>query len=188
MGEEVSDKDLIGRVRDGHLDAFEEIVLRHASRLRAFIAMRLPVPHLIEEIAHESFVWAYRHIDEFEDGSDLGRWLRAIAYNLVRAEVLRYSRSERNQEKYLEHCLVEHSGRGLAAGADTPMVALLEECVERLPEAQRALLKRRYRLAESSEEIAKALGRSEAWVRTTLFRIRHALRECIEHKAGPQPV
>ncbi len=187
MAVDISDGYLIERVREGHLDAFEEVMLRHASRLRAFIAMRLPVPHLVEEIAHETFVWAYRHIDEYEEGTDLSRWLRSIAYNLVRAEVLRYSRGERNQEKYLEHCLVEQAGRELVGGADAPMAAFLEECVDRLPEGQRSLLLRRYRLAETSEEIAKALGKSEAWVRTTLFRIRTALRDCIEQKAGRQP-
>lgn len=187
MGPDISDEALIERVREGHLDAYEEVMLRHAPRLRAFIAMRLPVTHLIEEIAHETFVWAYRHIDEFEGGTDLSRWLRSIAYNLVRAEVLRYSRGEKNQEKYLEHCLVEQAGRELAGGSEAPLAAFLEECLGRLPEGQRTLLQRRYRLAESSEEIATALGKSEAWVRTTLFRIRSALRECIEQKAGRQP-
>ena len=77
---------------------------------------------------------------------------------------------------------------------DLPIVAALEECLARLPEQQRHLLERKYTLSESSREIATAFGQSEAWVRTTLCRVRTALRLCMEHKingaapGAPEPV
>lgn len=174
---------LIREVRDGQLEAYEALIHRHAARLKAFISMRLPVPHLVDEIAHESFVFAYRHLQDFEIGTDFGKWLRAIAHNLVRKEVLRYSRSEKNQEKYLEHCLVERSSAaGDAWRPESPVVAFLEECVRSLPEAQRDLLGERYRWSRSTRELAQKTGRSEAWVRTNLCRIRSVLRACVEGK------
>jgi len=174
---------LIRNVRDGQLEAYEALIHRHAARLKAFVSMRLPVPHLVDEIAHESFVFAYRHLEDFEIGTDFGKWLRAIAHNLVRKEVLRYSRSAKNQEKYLEHCLVERSSEaGDAWRPESPVVAFLEECVHSLPEAQRDLLGERYRWSRSTRELAAKTGRSEAWVRTNLCRIRRALRDCVESK------
>lgn len=174
--------DLIRAVQAGRLEAFEELIHRHGSHLRAFVAMRLPVAHLIDEIAHETFVFAYRHLDAFEAGTDFGKWLRAIAFNLVRQETLKHQRVAKNQERYLEHCLLQSSGK-VGFRAEDPVIAYLEECVDALPDGQRSLLRMKYRLSQSSREIAQALGQSEAWVRTTLCRVRSALRECIDAKA-----
>ena len=169
------------RVQDGDLAAFEGLLALHSSRLRAFVAMKLPIPHLIDEIAHDTFIFAHRNIVNFEAGTDFGKWLRAIAYNLIRKETLRHQRQTKNREKFLEHLLVEEAGKGLSS-PESPIIVHLEECVGRLPDQQKKLLDHKYRLSESSREMAAAFGQSEAWVRTTLCRVRTALRKCIEHK------
>lgn len=188
MPEAETETNLVKRVQNGDLSAFEDLLGLHSSRLRAFVAMKLPVPHLIEEIAHETFVFAHRHIADFEAGTDFGKWLRAIAFNLVRKETLRYQRLSQNQEKFLEHFLVEQSSRGQWS-PESPAVVYLEECLARLPDQQKRLLEHKYTLSESSREMAKAFDQSEAWVRTTLCRIRTALRKCIEQKleSSPEP-
>lgn len=172
---------LVKRVQAGDLEAFGDLLDRHSSHLRAFVAMKLPVPHLIDEVAHETFVFAHRHIDDFEAGSDFGKWLRAIAFNLARKETLRHQRAAKNAEKYLDHCLIERAGSG-GLSPDSPVAVYLEECLEQLPDRQRELLAHKYKLAESSREISEAFNQSEAWVRTTLCRIRSSLRSCIEAK------
>jgi DNA-directed RNA polymerase specialized sigma24 family protein len=50
-----TEAELVPRVQDGDLSDFEELSHLHGSRLRAFVAMKLPIPHLIDEIAHEAF-------------------------------------------------------------------------------------------------------------------------------------
>jgi len=172
---------LVKRVQEGDLEAFGELLERHASHLRAFVAMKLPIPHLIDEISHEAFVFAHRHIRDFEAGTDFGKWLRAIAFNLVRKETLRHQRVSKNNEKFLDYCLVQRSGSGVLS-PESPVVAYLEECVNELPDQQRKLLNHKYKLVETSREIAKAFDQSESWVRTTLCRVRSALRKCIEEK------
>lgn len=173
---------LVKNVQKGDLSSFETLINLHQSHLRAFVAMKLPVPHLIDEIAHETFVFAHRHIEDFEAGTDFGKWLRAIAFNLVRKETLRYQRVSKNQEKFLDHCLLENSTKA-DFGPEAAVVAYLEECIAELPDQQKSLLERKYSLSESSREMAEALDKSEAWVRTTLCRVRTALRNCIENKS-----
>ncbi|MDF1752880.1 MAG: sigma-70 family RNA polymerase sigma factor [Verrucomicrobiales bacterium] len=174
---------LVKNVQSGDLASFEKLIDSHSSHLRAFVAMKLPVPHLIDEIAHEAFVFAHRHINDFEAGTDFGKWLRAIAFNLIRKETLRHQRAAKNQEKFLDHCLIQSSANE-GFGPESAVVAYLEECLRELPENQKSLLERKYSLAESSREMAEALGKSEAWVRTTLCRVRTALRGCIEEKTA----
>ncbi len=172
---------LVKRVQQGDLDAFEQLLDVHGSQLRAFVAMKLPIPHLIDEIAHEAFVFAHRHITDFEAGTDFGKWLRAIAFNLIRKETLRHQRLKNNNEKFLDHCIMERSP---ASGfvPESPVIIVLEECLRSLPEQQKMLLDHKYKLSESTREISGAFGQSEAWVRTTLCRVRTALRKCIEAK------
>lgn len=181
MERKETETDLVLKVQEGDLGAFEQLLELHSSRLRAFVAMKLPVPHLIDEIAHEAFVFAHRHIDDFEAGTDFGKWLRAIAFNLVRKETLRYQRITQNKEKFLEHYLVEQSSKGQWS-PESPAVVFLEECLEKLPDQQKLLLEHKYKLSETSREMARAFDQSEAWVRTTLCRVRTALRKCIEQK------
>ncbi len=184
--EKEAESELVLRVQKGDLDAFEQLLELHSSHLRAFVAMKLPVPHLIDEIAHETFVFSHRHIMDFKAGTDFGKWLRAIAFNLIRKETLRHQRLARNKDKFLEHHLVQQSLRG-DLSPDMPLVNFLEECLNRLPEQQRRLLDRKYALSESSREIANHFGQSEAWVRTTLCRVRTTLRQCIEQKISSSP-
>lgn len=184
--EKEAESELVLRVQKGDLDAFEQLLELHSSHLRAFVAMKLPVPHLIDEIAHETFVFSHRHIMDFKAGTDFGKWLRAIAFNLIRKETLRHQRLARNKDKFLEHHLVQQSLRG-DLSPDLPLVNFLEECLNRLPEQQRSLLDRKYALSESSREIASHFGQSEAWVRTTLCRVRTSLRQCIEQKISSSP-
>ncbi|MCB1062991.1 MAG: sigma-70 family RNA polymerase sigma factor [Verrucomicrobiae bacterium] len=181
MNEEREDE-LVRAVQAGRLEDFEELIHQHASRLRAFVAMRLPVAHLIDEIAHETFVFAYHHIDDFEAGTDFGKWLRAIAFNLVRQETLRHSRMTKHQKRYLEHCLIQSADK-TEFKPDDPVIVYLEECIDALPDGQRTLLRMKYRLSQTSKEMSRALDQSDAWVRTTLCRVRSALRECVEAKA-----
>ena len=186
MSEAATETELVKRVQAGELEAFEELLHLHSSHLRAFVAMKLPIPHLIDEIAHETFVFAHRHIMDFEAGTDFGKWLRAIAFNLTRKETLRMQRLSKNQERYIEHHLVQHGSKS-GVTPDAPAVVFLEECLRKLPDQQQKLLSHKYKLSQSSREIAEAFGQSEAWVRTTLCRVRTGLRQCIEAKMETSP-
>ena len=54
------------------------------------------MPHLIDEIAHETYVFAYNHIQEFQRGTSFFAWLKSIAWNLLQtlAQRLRTAQGE----------------------------------------------------------------------------------------------
>ncbi len=177
----LDDAALVLAVQHGRTQAFDPLVDRHLSQIHAFVALKLPVAHLVDEITHETFVAAYRMIREFTAGTNLRAWLRAIAGNLVRAELGRFQREQQNKLGYAERREID-----LALAEDDELTSAeaeaLQACLERVPSAQRKLLDLRYRDGCGSEEIGVRLERSIAWVRTTLFRLREHLRQCIEHK------
>lgn len=172
---------LIRAVQQGQIHAFEELVDEHLDQLRAFIALKLPVPHLIDEIAHEAFVFAFRRIGEFEAGTSFRAWLRAIAANLIRAELQRFAREQAGQLNYARARVLEQE---MASHHDTSMAELefLQECMESIPASQRELLDLKYREDLPIETIAARLSRTQNAVWQALFRVRQQLRLCIEGK------
>lgn len=172
---------LIRAVQAGDTAAFEPLVDAHLDPLRAFIALKLPVAHLVDELAHETLVFAFRNLARFTPGTSFRAWLRAIATNLIRAEVQRFARDQQNQLAYARARELEHH---LMTGpaADSAEVEHLRDCVESLPPHMKELVELKYALGEPIETIATKLARSENAVWQALFRLRAQLRECVEGK------
>jgi len=179
--------ELVRAVQAGDTRAFGPLVDMHLDYLRAFIALKLPVAHLVNEIAHETFVFAYRNIHTFTAGTSLRAWLRAIAGNLVRAELQRYAREQANQFTYAKHRLLEQE-LGRSDAHDVAEMEFLRDCVEELPPPMKELLALKYREELPTEEIAGRLQRTQPWIWQVLFRLRQQLRQCVEGKlAKVQP-
>ena len=182
----VDDLTLVEAVQRGELHAFESLVDRHLDHVHAFISLKLPVPHLADELTHETFVFAFRHIHEFTAGTAVRSWLRAIAANKVRAEIERYCREEANKLNYAEHRLIE-AALNEPDSQPSREVEALNECLEKVPPHLRELLTLKYHDEQSTANIARRLQRSLAWVRTTLCRLRQQLPECIESVVAKEP-
>lgn len=181
------DTEWIRSVQTGDHDAFAALLDRHLAHVRTFLALRAPVPHLVDELAHDTFVFAFRNIGDFKPGTSFRAWVRAIAWNLLRAEVQRFAREQNNLDRLAawrtEAALAETSA------AEPPVeVEYLHGCLEELPAALRELITLKYRDEHSTDEIAARLKRSLVWVRVSLFRVRTQLRACIEAKLnGAKP-
>jgi RNA polymerase sigma-70 factor (ECF subfamily) len=174
---------LVLAVQAGDTAAFEPLVDAHLDHLRAFIALKLPHGHLVDEIAHEAFVFAFRHISGFTAGTSLRGWLRAIAANLIRAELQRFRREQENQLHYARHLVLQAEIHEPDA-TDGAEVEHLRDCVHALPAHLQDLVAMRYREELPIERIAAKLDRTQTNVWQMLFRMRQQLRQCIEGKTG----
>lgn len=172
------DTSLISRVLDGDVDAYSMLLRREMGLLKSFVALKLPVAHMVDEIVHEAFVFAYQHLHEFDLQKPFRPWLRAIAWNLIRREVQRYAREQVNLSR------IEQAQFSLAGVVSAPHdeSLYLEECLERVDPTRRSLIEQKYRDGLSSEEIALHHQRTPEWVRVNLFRVREMLKNCIDLK------
>lgn len=179
--EPIDQDTLVKQAQGGDLKAFEPLVDAYLPEIRAFLALNVPAAHLVDELGHETFVYAFRHIHQFAAGTAFGAWLRTIAWNLLRAEILRFSREQAHQMRYAQEHFLKLASEETAPPASHE-VDFLGECLEQLAPSARTLVDLKYHRDHSSEEIAEQLQRSAAWVRTTLFRIRQQLKDCIQSK------
>ena len=178
---QLDDTALVLAVQRGEVGAFEPLVDRHLPHVHALVALRLPVPHLVDEITHETFVSAFRMMERFQAGTNLHGWLRTIAGNLVRKELGRYGREQQKLLRFTQQREID-----LAMTEDDESVSreaeALRGCLEQAPPNLRILIELKYRDDHKSEYIAAKLSKSAAWVRVTLHRVREQLRKCIDAK------
>ena len=180
-----NDSDLARQVEGGDDAAFRTLMQRHLQPLRGFLALRAPVPDVIDEVAHDAFVFAYQNMGDFTEGS-LQPWLRSIAHNILRDRLKAYARECVKHERYSEQVRWEMA----LEGVDKPVSAEsdhLATCLEKLRHHQRTIVDLRYEKQLSSEEIAQRTGRSTLAVRTLLMRVRQQLRKCIESQLEQRP-
>ncbi|MSU59657.1 MAG: RNA polymerase sigma factor [Pedosphaera sp.] len=175
------DAPLVRAAQAGDHDAFAALLDAHLPHIRTFLALKAPVPQLVDELAHDTFVFAFRHLGEFKVGTSFRAWVRAIAWNLLRAEVQRFAREQANLDRLTAWQLADWE----TSATESPPSAEaehLQSCLDQLDAPLRELITLKYRDDHSTETIATKLKRSLVWVRVSLFRVRAQLRECIEGK------
>jgi len=75
----MSDRELILKAQQGHMFAFEALVERHRDDVYAF-GLRLTRSETdAGEIAQESFLSAYLHLNEFQNEAEFAAWVHWIA-------------------------------------------------------------------------------------------------------------
>lgn len=182
--------DLVARAQAGERRAFSALVGLHQAFIRGYIAARVFDAAVVDDLAQEAFVAAYRELGKFRRGEPLRAWLTAIArhhiFNHFRG-VLRAGRRHGGARDLLfaERELGTLGGDADGAGVDRALAAL-EGCLHKLaPEASR-LVAEHYVEGRSMASIAAAGGRKENAVRMQLLRIRKALRACLDGAIGLQ--
>jgi RNA polymerase sigma-70 factor, ECF subfamily len=173
----------IRKARSGDPDSYGPIVAEFQGRLRAFIAAFCPDRNQVDEVAQRAFIWAYEHLGDYQPGTRFYSWLKAIARNVLLSELEVQRREAGNQRRYLTHLQATACREHLAAEADDrrgELVEALQACLEKLPAGHRRLIRRRYEEPQPIETIAREIQRSEGGVKVALFRIRQALRKCVE--------
>ena len=100
------DHQLVTAAQRGDVRAFDQLVLRHQSRVVQFARGRLDASIDAEDVAQEIFVAAWRQLPLFRGRSQFKTWLFGIALNWC-AEA---ARRQRRQPASLEGCCRERPG------------------------------------------------------------------------------
>jgi len=177
---DLDDAVLITAARQGNLEAFSQLVLRHQAGVRACLAVRMDNPPDAEDVAQEVFLTAFEKLGEFDASRPLGPWLHGIAMNLLR----NYQRKFRMHQTIALDALQELIDRQVDAAhetiAEVDRYAALRECLKRLDDTARGLLKARYEEEVDVAELCRRTGKKHSAVTMQLHRIREQLRGCMD--------
>jgi RNA polymerase sigma-70 factor (ECF subfamily) len=183
-----SDQGLVEECRKGDSTAFDELVRRYKDRVYCVVYRFLGNHEDAMDVSQEVFVRAYRGIREFQGKAKLYTWLYSIAANMARNRLRDGARRGRNRgtslEALEEHASIATSGvtpRSVAIDRETE--ALLQRCLEELPDHYRMTFVLRTFEDLSYEEIAEVMGCPPGTVKSRLNQARGMLRERLRELA-----
>lgn len=165
--------------------AFEALVIEHHVRLRAFVRSLGVDPDWVDDLAQEAFLSAYRDWESFDESRDFGRWIRAIALNIVRNEIRKDARRRRILHTELTELLLRRQPEPVEQ-SEPLAVDAIRACLDELAPASRRVMLGRYRDGETALQLAERLGTTAANVRQMLVRLRRQVKRCVETRTRLQ--
>lgn len=177
---------LVERAVAGDQHAFELLVIKYQRRIQRLIARMVRDVDLVEDIAQETFIRAYRALHQFRGDSQFYTWLYRIAVNTAKKFLLELKRDPTVSESAFKSTDEddETSWTGIEPTSDeTPESVLaakeiafvVSTALEALPEDLKQALSLREIEGMSYEEISALMNCPIGTVRSRIFRAREAI-------------
>ncbi len=162
------------------------LVRRYEPKLRAYVGGIVSVEEEARDLVQETFIRAWRHLEQYDARFRFSTWLFRIAHNLA----IDHLRRRRQPTVSLELGEDDEGGdlrmdpadvrRGpLGDLANRELAGALVREIERLPESYRELVTLRHLVGLSYNEIADLKGLPLGTVKNKLFRAHSVLREVL---------
>ncbi|HYF42135.1 MAG TPA: RNA polymerase sigma factor RpoE [Ramlibacter sp.] len=194
-----TDQMLVERTVAGDQRAYELLVIKYQRRIERLIGRMVRDVDLIEDIAQETFIRAYRALGQFRGEAQFYTWLYRIAVNTAKKALVDLKRDPLVSETALrggddedETSAVENE----LTTAETPetvlaakeIAATVNSAMEALPEELRQAVTLREIEGLSYEEIAEVMNCPIGTVRSRIFRAREAIsakvKPLLENQSG----
>ena len=182
MQSKLSDTELIEQTLAGDQSAYADLVKRH-QRFVFTLAMRFAKSREdAEEIAQDSFVKAYRSLENFQQHSKFTTWLYSIVYTTAMTTLRKKRIATDSIDDEGTFIQVENK----ASGYDENNVEnksrsfYLSQAIEQLLPDDATIITLFYKGEQSLEEIAQTMGIEANTVKVKLFRARRRLKDKLE--------
>lgn len=197
-----SDAMLVQRTLAGESRAYDLLVIKYQRRVERLIGRMVRDVDLVQDIAQETFIRAYRALAQFRGDAQFYTWLYRIAVNTAKKQLLELKRDPLVYQSQLksadddETSAPERELNAHVADTETPEAVLASKeianavnaAMDALPEELRMAITLREIDGLSYEEIAQALECPIGTVRSRIFRAREAIsariKPMLERQSG----
>ncbi len=181
---------LVERAVAGDQKAFELLVIKYQRRIQRLIGRMVRDVDLVEDIAQETFIRAYRALAQFRGEAQFYTWLYRIAVNTAKKALMDLKRNPTVSENFFkssdddETSLLENeltsSETPDAVLASKEIAEMVNTVMDALPEELRQAITLREIEGLSYEEISEAMNCPIGTVRSRIFRAREAISQKIK--------
>lgn len=194
-----SDQRLVERAVAGDQRAFELLVIKYQRRVERLIRRMVRDVDLVEDIAQETFIRAWRALHQFRGDAQFYTWLYRIAINTAKKALLDLKRNptvggnpqhsgdeEDETSRHENEPTTQETPESVFMAKE--IAVAVNAALGALPEDLRTAVSLREIEGLSYEEIAEAMACPIGTVRSRIFRAREAIsarvRPMLEHQAG----
>ena len=151
-------------------DRFLRLYVEHEEALRGFVRSLVPTLEDAREVMQQTAAVLWR---KFDDSADFRPW----AFGVAKFEALAFLRDRaRDRHVFGDEVLALLE----AARSSEQEERALEECLQKLPAAQRELVETAYAPGVRMDELARSAGRTPMALYKSLHRIRMTLADCVQ--------
>lgn len=188
MTDSDTDALLVERVKRGDTRAFEMLVVKYQRRIERLIGRMVRDADLVQDIAQESFIRAYRAIPQFRGESAFYTWLYRIAVNTAKKTLVELKRDPVVNESALRNGdegdetfrdenepTTDETPEALLASKEVAVA--VNAAIEALSDDLRQAVVLREIEGLSYEEIAEIMNCPIGTVRSRIYRAREAIAE-----------
>lgn len=178
---------LVDRVKRGDAKAFELLVVKYQRRIERLIARMVRDTDLVQDLAQETFIRAYRALPQFRGESAFYTWLYRIAVNTAKKALVELRRDPVMTEAALAPADDDETSSPKSEPTDmaTPeavlaskeIAATVNAAIEALSEDLRQAITLREIEGLSYEEISEVMNCPIGTVRSRIYRAREAIAE-----------
>ena len=193
-----SDALLVERTVAGDQKAFELLVIKYQRRIQRLIGRMVRDVDLVEDIAQETFIRAYRALGQFRGEAQFYTWLYRIAVNTAKKALMDLKRNPTVSENAYKSDEDDETSRveNELTSPETPetvlaskeIASIINQAMHDLPEELREAITLREIEGLSYEEISEAMNCPIGTVRSRIFRAREAIsakvRPLLENQTG----
>ena len=180
-----SDKELVEKAKKGDLRAFDMLVLKYQRRVFRLISRLIKNTSEVEDVAQETFIKAFRAIQQFRGDSAFYTWLYRIAVNTAKNHLFskgkrpitlsELAKNEDSESYDVIDAVSNESPEGNLAGLQ--IAEAVNNAVSKLPEELSTAVILREMDGLSYEEIAEVMNCPIGTVRSRIFRAREAIAQ-----------
>ena len=191
-GDKTNDTDaaLVARTVAGDKKAYELLVIKYERRIQRLIGRMVRDVDLVEDIAQETFIRAYRALAQFRGDAQFYTWLYRIAVNTAKKALMELKRDptisensfksgDDDETSVLENELTS-SETPEAILASKEIAEMVNAAMAALPEELRQAITLREIEGLSYEEIAEMMNCPIGTVRSRIFRAREAISQKVK--------
>lgn len=178
------DSEWIEKIRVGESQAFSMLVTKY-QKLTVRLAYRFVKDiGLAEDVAQDSFLKAYQHLDSFESRASFKSWLFQITVNTAKNKL---------RDRFMQASPIEDAPVGVAPSAETTLQKkttgkYLNALIDQLPDRQRTAVVLRVYEDLSFQEIATIMAcpydTAKANFRHGLLKIKREVEKNDTHEMG----
>ena len=193
-----SDALLVERAVAGDQKAFELLVIKYERRIQRLIGRMVRDVDLVEDIAQETFIRAYRALAQFRGDAQFYTWLYRIAVNTAKKFLMDLKRNPTVSENSFKTADDDETSpvENELTSPETPEAVLASKeiaemvnaAMDALPEELRQAITLREIEGLTYEEIADAMSCPIGTVRSRIFRAREAIsskiKPMLENQSG----